>query len=432
MLITYFFMIKRIIVLLSLLFFSTLVYGEINISIEEIGERIPINSPIKGFDGSSNSYVDPFSDDPIIFTINSKNYKQFEEDILTPGQIAMFKIYPDTFKMNIYESRRSCAVPKEVIDLTVENSIMTDEGEGIEGVVGSIPFPSPSEALHHVWNHILRYRGVDIEGGSPYYIVEPDGSRIMGAGEAVAKNFWNPFQKNDKGLQGMIMTKVTYPPRLADAAVLVIESLNALKTPRRAWVYNPGTRRVRRAPDISYDNFSAFSQGLTTIDSYDGFNGAKDRYEWTNLGTQLRLMPYNAYKLHEAKAEEVLTPFHINQDLLRYELVRVNVVRADLKEGKRHILPHRVMYFDYDSHNMLAEDVFDGQLSIMRYRELPQINFYDQPMCNSIHSATYDLATRRYILNNVRSSDVPKVNWRVDIPHEESMFSPNGLKRWAK
>ena len=40
------------------------------------------------------------------------------------------------------------------------------------------------------------------------------------------------------------MSKVTHPPRLADASLLVIESLNALKTPRRAWAYNPGTRRV--------------------------------------------------------------------------------------------------------------------------------------------------------------------------------------------
>jgi len=425
-------MIKGIIILFSLFFFSVAVYADINISIEEIGERIPINSPIEGFDNNSNFYVDPFIDDQIIFTITSENYKQFEDNLLTAGQIAMFEIYPDSFKMNIYDSRRSCSVPKEVLELTVENASMIDEGEGIEGVVGSIPFPNPSEALHHVWNHILRYRGVDIEGGSPYYIIDPDGSRVMGAGEAIAKNFWNPFQKNENGLQGMIMSKVTYPPRLADAAVLVIESLNAFKTPRRAWVYNPGTRRVRRAPDISYDNFSSFSQGLTTIDSYDGFNGAKDRYEWTDLGEQLRLMPYNAYKFHEAKLEEILTPFHVNQDLLRYELVRVNAVRADLKESKRHILPHRVMYFDYDSHNMLAEDVFDGQLNILRYRELPQINFYDQPMCNSIHSATYDFATRRYILNNVKSSDVPKVNWRVEVPHKEDIFSPNGLKRWAK
>ncbi len=424
-------MYKNIIILLVLLFPSSL-FSDVTVSLEEIGEKIPINSPLEGFDKSVNSYIDPFSEDPILFTISAENYKQFEKNILTRGQIAMFETYPKSFKMNVYKSRRSCSVPKEVLDLTVSNAIMTDEGEGIEGIVGSIPFPNPTEALHHVWNHILRYRGVDIEGGSPYYIVNPDSSRTMGAGKAIARNFWNPFLSNDKGLQGMIMSKVTEPPRLADGAILVIESLNALKTPRRAWVYNPGTRRVRRAPDIAYDNYNSFSQGLTTTDSFDGFNGAKDRYNWTNLGEQLRLMPYNAYKFYEAKIEETLNPFHVNQDLLRYELVRVNVVRADLKDDKRHILPHRVMYFDYDSHNMLAEDVYDGQLDIMRYRELPQINYYDEPMCNSIHSATYDFATRRYILNNVRSSDVPKVNWRVDKPHKDNLFTPDGLKRWAK
>ena len=425
-------MLKNIILLLILIFLPLPLFGDVITSLEQIGEKIPINSPIESFDSSKNSYPDPFSEDPILFTITVENYKKFAANILTPGQIAMFQTYPNSFQMNIYKSRRSCSVPKEVLDLTIENATLIDEGEGIQGVVGSIPFPNPSEALHHVWNHILRYRGVDIEGGSPYFIVNPDGSRTKGAGKAIARNFWNPFLSNDKGLQGMIMSKVTEPPRLADAAVLVIESLNAFKTPRRAWVYNPGTRRVRRAPDIAYDNYSSFSQGLTTTDSFDGFNGAKDRYEWSSLGEQLRFMPYNAYKFHEAKIEEVLTPFHVNQGLLRYELVRVNVVRADLKEGKRHILPHRTLYFDYDSHNMIAEDVFDGQLNIMRYRELPQINYYDEPMCNSIHSATYDFATKRYILNNVRSSDVTKVNWRVETPHEDNLFSPNGLKRWSK
>ena len=109
--------------------------------------------------------------------------------VLTPGQIEMFENYPETFKMNVYQSRRSCAVPAEVTDLTVNNAILTDNGEGIEGVVGSIPFPMPSEALHYVWNHILRYRGVDIYGSSPFYIVNPDGSINYGKGEAIAKNF---------------------------------------------------------------------------------------------------------------------------------------------------------------------------------------------------------------------------------------------------
>ena len=164
-----------------------------------------------------SSYPDPFSEDKIIITIDQNNYTNYEKNLLTPGQLEMFKTYPETFKMHVYQSRRSCAVPKEVIELTMQNAILTDQGEGIKGVVGSIPFPEPFEALHHVWNHILRYRGVEIFGSSPFYIINPDGSITYGAGEAIAKNYWNPFVRNDKGLQGMLMTKVTHPPRLADA-----------------------------------------------------------------------------------------------------------------------------------------------------------------------------------------------------------------------
>ena len=397
-----------------------------------IGDREPIEQPIKSYDSSNNSYPDPFSEDEIIFTITNENYLEFSENILTSGQIEMFIKYPKTFKMNIYKSRRSCAVPPEVYALTKSNAILTDEGEGIEGIVGSIPFPQPSEALHHVWNHILRYRGVEISGSSPFFIIDPDGSRVLGAGEAIAKNYWNPFTKNEKGLQGMLMTKVTHPPRLADASALVIESLNAFKTPRKAWVYNPGTRRVRRAPDIAYDYKPSASQGLTTTDQFDGFNGAKDRYNWKSLGSQVKLMPYNAYKFHEAPMDEVLDPYHVNQDFLRYELVNVNVVKAELKNDKRHIIPERVMYFDVDSHNMLVEETFDANSEIMAYREFPIINFYDQPMCLSIHSATYDFATRRYQLASVRSIDIPKIKWRLDEPHNERMFTPEGLKRFAK
>ena len=425
-------MIIRKLHLLFFLTFSNFVLAEYDLNLLDTGERTPITSPISTYNEVENSYPDPFLNDEIIFTIDGNNYQSYAAEILTPGQIEMFKTYPDSFKMNIYPSRRSCAVPPEVINLTVGNAELIDEGEGLIGVVGSIPFPKPTEALHHVWNHILRYRGVDIYGSSPFYIINADGSSTYGAGEAIAKNYWNPFVRNDKGLQGMIMSKVTHPPRLADASVLVIESLNALKTPRRAWAYNPGTRRVRRAPDIAYDYKPSANQGLTTTDQFDGFNGAKDRYEWTFIGTQKRLMPYNAYKFHETKIEDILTPYHVNQDYLRYELVTVNVVQADLKPDKRHILPHRTMYFDLDSHNMLVEETFDGKKEIMAYREFPIINFYDQPMCLSVHSATYDFASRRYQLSNVRSIDIPKIQWRLSEPHEEKIFTPEGLKRFAR
>ena len=407
-------------------------YADFNIKSLKIGEREPIDIPIDGYDPNSNSYPDPYLDDKILFTIDKSNYRKYADELLTPGQIEMFKTYSDTFKMHIYPSRRSCSVPPEVIKLTKQNAKLTDEGEGVSGVIGSIPFPEPKEALHHVWNHILRYRGVNIYGSSPFYIINPDNSISYGAGEAIAINYWNPFVKNEKGLQGMLMSKVTHPPRLADASVLVIESLNAKMTPRRAWVYNPGTRRVRRAPDIAYDYKPSSSQGITTTDQFDGFNGAKDRYEWTFVGQEKKLMPYNAYKLHETEIDKILKPFHIDQDYLRYELVNVNIVQADLKQDKRHILPHRTMYFDSDSHNMLVEETFDDNREIMAYREFPVINYYDQPMCLSVHSATYDFDSRRYQLTNVRSIDIPKIQWRLDEPHDEKRFTPEGLKRFAR
>ena len=411
---------RKINILLIILFTSFHAFADNTFLNEDIGDRVPITAPLDEFNPDSNSYPDPFVLDKVILSINADNYHKYKDTLLTPGQIKMFETYPKSFKMDVYPSRRSCAVPPEVLDLTQQNALMIDEGEGVEGVVGSIPFPNPTEALHHVWNHILRYRGVEIYGASPFFIINPDGSRTYGAGEAIAKNFWNPFVRNQKkGLQGMLMTKVTHPPRLADASTLVIESLNAFRTPRKAWVYNPGTRRVRRAPDISYDYKSSASQGLTTVDQFDGFNGAKDRYHWSYLGKQLRLMPYNAYKFHETPIEELLTPYHVNQDYLRYELVDVNVVEAKLKKDKRHIIPRRKMYFDGDSHNMLVEETYDNEEGLMAYREFPIINFYDQPMCLSIHSATYDFATRRYQLQNVRSSDISKVQWRLKEPHDE-------------
>ena len=419
-------------ILLTILNFG--VNAETLFNENNIGDRIPISSPVENYNPNSNEYINPFIDDEIQLEINISNYKNYLA-YLTEGQIAMFQAYPETFVMHIYPSRRSCAVPNEVYDLSKSgNANMIADGEGVDGVVGSIPFPDASEPLHHVWNHILRYRGVDIVGGAPYYVVNPDGSMTQGAGEAIAKNCWNPFVKESycEGLQGMLMQKVTHPPRLADASLLVIESLNALDSPRKAWVYDPGTRRVRRAPNIAYDYLGSATQGLSTADSFDGFNGAKDRYNWTNVGTELKFMPYNVYDFYNADRKDVLTNFHVNQKYMRYELVKVNIVRADIKSDKRHIYPHRVMYFDADSYGMISEEVYDGKKEIMNYRELPLMNFYDEPACLAVHSATYNFATRRYLLNNVRSSEIDKIIWRADKPHDIQLFTPNGLKRYAK
>ena len=86
------------------------------------------------------------------------------------------------------------------------------------------------------------------------------------------------------------------PARLAGGVLLVHETLNAKAAPRQAWVYNPGQRRVRRAPNVAYDNPGTASDGLRTNDMTDMFNGAMDRFSWTLVGKKEMYIPYNAYK----------------------------------------------------------------------------------------------------------------------------------------
>ncbi|MFO6374363.1 DUF1329 domain-containing protein, partial [Pseudomonas aeruginosa] len=46
-------------------------------------------------------HPDPFAADKPLFTIDKANLEQYREH-LTPGQLALFKTYPDSFRMPVY------------------------------------------------------------------------------------------------------------------------------------------------------------------------------------------------------------------------------------------------------------------------------------------------------------------------------------------
>ena len=228
---------NKLFIFLYFIIFINSAYADFDLNDLKIGDKEPINEPIDIYDPNKNSYPDPFSEDEILFSIDQSNYLEYADQLLTPGQIEMFKTYPETFKMHVYQSRRSCAVTQEVIKLTTQNAELTDEGEGIIGAVGSIPFPNPSEALHHVWNHILRYRGVNIYGSSPFYIINPDNSITYGAGEAIAINYWNPFVKNETSRNAYVQS---YPStKISRCFITCYESLTLKNT--TTWVYSRNT-----------------------------------------------------------------------------------------------------------------------------------------------------------------------------------------------
>src|SRR5213080_249552 len=58
---------------------------------------------------------DPFAAEKPLFTITATDAEQYK-DKLTPGQMAMLKRYPDSYKIPVYTSHRTAANPQEIYD----------------------------------------------------------------------------------------------------------------------------------------------------------------------------------------------------------------------------------------------------------------------------------------------------------------------------
>ena len=226
------------------------------------------------------------------------------------------------------------------------------------------------------------------------------------------------------------LQEVLSPPRLAGNITLVHETLNQAIEPRKAWLYNPGQRRVRRAPNVAYDNPGTASDGQRTNDQFDMFNGAPDRYNWTLVGRRELYIPYNSYRLHSDRNrfDDILKPGHINPDLTRYERHRVWVVEAKVKEGTRHIYARRTFYLDEDSWQIAGVDQYDGRGELWRVSEAHIINFYEIPLTWTTMMAIYDLQNGRYLVDGLDNEPGYQIT-RFDLPMTRSQFTPAALRR---
>lgn len=361
-----------------------------------------ITTPPAGYSPGMH-HPDPFADDAVLFTIDASNVGQ-HEDRLTPGQVALIRAY-ETFRMNVYPTRRSASAPQRIYDATREiaaTARLVDGGNGVTGAVIGIPFPIPENGQQAIWNHILRYRGDAVAR----WVAQATPTR---GGDYTLVRFSDELDLR-YAHQGMTEEKlgnillfykqrVLAPARLAGGIVLVQETLDQVKEHRRAWIYNKGQRRVRRAPNVAYDNPGTASDGLRTNDQFDMFNGAIDRYDWALKGKREIYVPYNAYKLHSDKVEykRILSPLHINPDLPRYELHRVWVVDATLKEGMRHIYKRRTFYIDEDSWQILVVDIYDNRDQLWRVSQGHVINYYEVPTLWTTLEVTTDLQAGRYL-----------------------------------
>ncbi len=351
-------------------------------------------------------HLDPYPQDKIEFTITSANVDQYKAQ-LTPGQIKLFQTYPDTYKMNVYQTRRSASYPEHVYQETINNagrSELIQEGNGITQAAVGVPFPIPQSGLEAIWNHILRYRGEALtrEGGQVTPTASGDFTYI-GFDEQLMIPYGKKGASTEELEQSNILfkfkQKVTEPSKLVGTALLVHETMDQIKTPRQAWIYNKGIRRAQKAPTVAYDAPGTAADGLRTTDDFDMFNGAPNRYNWTLKGKQELYIPYNDYKLHSDKVsyDDIVQAGHINPDLVRYEKHRVWVVEANLKEDTRHTYKKRVFFIDEDSWQIAVTDIYDDRDELYRVGVAHGLNYYEVPTQWSTLDVYHDFQSKRYI-----------------------------------
>src|SRR5690349_4334115 len=223
--------------------------------------------------------------------------------------------------------------------------------------------------------------------------------------------------------------ETTAPARLAGEVLLVQETLDQSVENRRAWVYNPGQRRVRRAPNVAFDNPGTNSDNLRTSDQFDMYNGSPERYEWKLVGKKEMYVPYNAYRLQDGKLKygELLQKNHINQDLARYELHRVWVVDSTLKPGVSHLYSRRTLYVDEDSWQILAVDCYDTRGQLYRVQEGHAMNYYNVPSLWDDLELVMDLSNGRYLALGLQSEE--HGSYDFNIKRTPADYQPSVLER---
>jgi hypothetical protein len=369
---------------------------------------------------SGGHHPDPFAADKPSYKVDATNMEKYAAN-LTAGHKALLSTYKGSYFMNVYPSRRSAAFPQRIYDAVKANAgsaKLTGSGNGVTGAIGGPPFPAPKSGVEVIWNHILRYRADIAE-------------RVIGQAAVTRAGSYNMVKFHDETYIGYALPGATEaaldnvilyfiqetvaPARLAGEILLVHETLDQTKEHRKAWLYNPGQRRVRRAPNVAFDNPGTGSDGLRTSDQFDIYNGSPERYDWKLVGKQEIIVPYNAYQLHSNKLKnnDILKPLHINQQHARYEMHRVWVVDATLKPGQRHLYKRRTFYVDEDSWQILVVDCYDARDQLWRVQEGHSINYYEIPTFWTTLETTYDLQSGRYLALGLDNEEPMTVNFNA-------------------
>jgi hypothetical protein len=375
---------------------------------------------------------DPFANEKPLLSITAQNVAQYA-DKLTDGQQALFRKYPN-YRIDVYQTHRTAAAPQWVYDNTFKNATRAKEardGYAVENAYGGIPFPIPKNGMQVMWNHILGWRGEAWRWDFRNYATPSNGKRFMLSDNILDAQ--NPYYYKDGSLEsfktafyGFRRISTEGPPAHVGEAVVAWDSLDPIGVETQEWAYLTGQRRVRKLPDVTYDTPSLFTSGISNNDEIFLFNGPMDRYSWKIVGKREMYVPYNANRiLQPTKDSDVMDERFLNPNYVRWELHRVWVVEATLREGKRHVMPKRIFYVDEDTWRAVLADGWDAKGQLWKTFWYLSYDCPDVPGQMPGMFGHYDLQTGDWIANNVMNEKASQIVFMARWP--QNHFTSDSL-----
>jgi hypothetical protein len=372
-------------------------------------------------------YVYPFDDEKPLYTITAANMAQYA-DKLDEGQLYLLKTYP-TYRVDVYKTYRTACIPDWAYENTIKRVMspkLVGKAPGLDGAHAQVPFPIPKTGYEVMWNWLTAFHPVHFGGDFETYLSDAVGNRTLVTRSKVRYqwDYWDNGTTTTDKVQSLLNANQSPPSKAGSMDMRVTWARMDQKEPR-AWSYVPGQRRVRLAPEFTYDTVAAQYGGLILFDEISGFDGKMDRFDFKLVGKKELLIPYNGQRQHQWPIEKLMMKNHVNPDSQRYELHRVWIVEATRKAGARHINSRKVFYLDEDSWIISSEQTYDDAGKLYRSKVFPIAQRYDIPAPIGHNEVGYDHVKQGWYLG---SRAVPGTEgWRQMDPAPPNYFTPENM-----
>lgn len=384
----------------------------------------------------TNNYPDPFAGEKPLYSIQQSNMAQYK-DQLGAGTIALLERFPD-YKVDVYPTHRTMAYPDWFLENTVKNATTATVGGAVEGdkVAGAapdglpyqgIPYPVPKTGYEVMWNHFFRYAPPVSRLRSSNWLVDSNGNQNSLPGiDAAYLHPWSEKtgEMRKKTFDSMFgfWTTLFSPPTSAGTQFLNYYLPDATDI-SKVWFYTPGQRRVRRAPEFTYDTPMGSYAGVIVWDEPFGFVGRMDRFNMKLVGKQEMIVPYNVFGVtNQSTSTEILGKQFIKPQYMRWEKRNVWVVEADRKKDERHAYSKRKFYVEEDCWCLVGTESYDDGGKIWRVSQILNFPTWDIGGMNSDTWMFQDLRKGNYIIINAGRTEPG--NYVRSFPSDEKLNLP--------